>query len=208
MYRDSRLSGDGVEALRRLGEIADTGAELDPALPNSRRVLPRQVPREEPLPMTQAHIIATGPDLPLSGRVDIAKRDDILELLRDFYGRAFRDELLGPVFVDVADMDLDAHLPVIADFWDTVLFHSGSYRRNALAPHQRLHALVPLTPAHFAQWLALWTSTVDDRHAGPKAELAKLQGRRIAGAMSRRLTRHGRPCSSRERPSRSGRRTA
>jgi hemoglobin len=58
---------------------------------------------------------------------------NILELLRDFYGRDFRDELLGAVFV-VAGMDLDVHLPVIADFWDTVLFHAGGCRRNALAP--------------------------------------------------------------------------
>jgi hemoglobin len=122
------------------------------------------------------------------GAADISDRNDILELLRDFYGRAFRDELLGPVFVDVARMDLDAHLPVICDFWETVLFHAGSYRRNALAPHQRLHARAVLTPAHFARWLTLWTDTLDERHAGPNAELAKLQGGRMAGAMSRRIT--------------------
>ena len=121
-------------------------------------------------------------------RSDITAREDILVLLRDFYGRAFRDELLGPVFVDIARMDLDAHLPLIGDFWETVLFHTGSYRRNALAPHQRLHTLAGLTPAHFARWLALWRATVDDRHAGPKAELAKLQAARMAGAMSKRIT--------------------
>ena len=122
------------------------------------------------------------------GRADIADRCDVAALLRDFYGRAFRDELLGPVFVDIALMDLDAHLPVMCDFWETVLFRAGTYRRNALAPHQRLHARADLTPAHFARWLGLWCATVDDRHTGPKAELAKLQGTRIAGAMCRRIT--------------------
>ena len=121
-------------------------------------------------------------------RADIAGRGDLAALLRDFYGRAFRDELLGPSFVDIARMDLDAHLPVISDFWETVLFRAGTYRRNALAPHQRLHSRADLTPAHFTRWLALWCATVDDRHAGPKAELAKLQGARIAGAMCRRIT--------------------
>lgn len=120
--------------------------------------------------------------------MDITGRSDIRALLRAFYGRAFRDELLGPVFVDVARMDLEAHLPVICDFWETVLFRTGGYRRNALAPHQRLHARAGLTPAHFARWLALWCDTVDDRHAGPKAELAKVQAHRMAGAMSRRIT--------------------
>ena len=119
---------------------------------------------------------------------DIAGRGDIAALLRDFYGRAFRDELLGPVFVDIARMDLDAHLPVMCDFWETVLFRADTYRRNALGPHQRLHARADLTPAHFTRWLTLWCATVDDRHAGPKAELAKLQATRIAGAMCRRIT--------------------
>ena len=119
---------------------------------------------------------------------DIADRADIAALLTDFYGRAFRDELLGPIFLDVARMDLAEHLPVMCDFWQTVLFRSGTYRGNALHPHQRLNEKARLTPAHFERWLTLWCATVDDRHAGAKAELAKLQASRIAGAMSRRIT--------------------
>lgn len=120
-------------------------------------------------------------------RADIADRDDIAALLRDFYGRAFLDPLLGPVFVDVARLDLEAHLPVMCDFWETVLFRSGRYHGNALVPHRRLHALTPLTPRHFARWLELWRETVDDRHCGPRAEAAKVQATRIADSMCRRL---------------------
>lgn len=118
---------------------------------------------------------------------DLADRDDIVALLRDFYGRAFRDELLGPVFVDVARLDLEAHLPVMCDFWQTVLFRAGTYRGNALQPHLRLHARAHLTAAHFDRWLALWCATVDERHVGAKAELAKVQAARIAGSMNRRI---------------------
>jgi hemoglobin len=126
-------------------------------------------------------------------RGDITDRDDVAALLTDFYGRAFGDDLLGPVFVDIARMDLAEHLPVMCDFWQSVLFRSGQYRRNALQPHLRLHGKARLTPDHFDRWLALWYATVDDRHAGAKAELAKLQASRIAGAMSRRITGHASP---------------
>jgi hemoglobin len=119
---------------------------------------------------------------------DIEDRAAIADLLTDFYGRAFRDELLGPVFVDVARMNLADHLPVMCDFWQTVLFRSGDYRRNAFHPHQRLHVRASLTPGHFERWLQLWRAAVDDRHVGPKAELAKLQASRIAGSMCRRIT--------------------
>jgi hemoglobin len=117
-------------------------------------------------------------------RTDIASRDDVAALLGDFYGRAFHDQLLGPIFVDIAHMNLEPHLPEMCEFWETVLFRVGTYRGNPLRPHQLLHARAGLTPAHFVRWLTLWRATVDDRHAGPKAELAKLQAGRIAGAMS------------------------
>jgi len=76
---------------------------------------------------------------------------------------------------------------VICDFWETVLFRAGLYRRNALQVHADLHAASPLSAGHFARWLALWTAAVDARFAGGKAELAKIQATRIAYSISRRL---------------------
>ena len=52
---------------------------------------------------------------------DLRGRGDVEALVREFYPRAFADRLLGPVFIDVARMDLPAHLPVMCDFWETVL---------------------------------------------------------------------------------------
>lgn len=118
---------------------------------------------------------------------DLQDRADVVVLIETFYARAFADPLLGHVFVDVAQMDLAAHLPIMADFWETVLFRAGLYRRNALAVHLDLSAREPLTAEHFARWLALWTATVDELYAGPAAELAKTQARRIAGSIHRRV---------------------
>ncbi|WP_214364549.1 group III truncated hemoglobin [Pseudonocardia sp. H11422] len=120
-------------------------------------------------------------------RRDIADRDDITALVTAFYRRAFADDVLGPIFVDIARMDLPVHLPVMCDFWETVLLHAGRYRRNALRPHLALNAKVELTEVHFARWLDLWTATVDERHRGDVTELAKVQAARIAGSIARRL---------------------
>jgi hemoglobin len=129
-------------------------------------------------------VSATGADHVLR---DLTNRDDVEFLVRNFYARAFADPLLGQIFVDVARMDLDAHLPVMCDFWQTVLFRAGLYRRNALQVHVHLHAIATLSSQHFARWLALWVATVDDHFAGEKAELAKTQAARIAYSISRRL---------------------
>lgn len=118
---------------------------------------------------------------------DLADRNDVRVLVEAFYTSAFADPLIGPVFTDVAHLDLDAHLPVICDFWETVLFTAGSYRRNILQVHVALHAQHPLEPEHFDRWLAVWIRTVDEHFHGPVADRAKLQAQRIAGSMQRRL---------------------
>lgn len=122
-----------------------------------------------------------------TARVELRDRDDVEALVREFYFRAFADGLLGPVFVDIARMDLPAHLPIMCDFWETVLFRAGTYRRNAFTVHVDLHRRAGLTSAHFARWLALWTQTVDDLFVGAAAERAKVQAARIADSIQRRL---------------------
>ena len=118
---------------------------------------------------------------------DIADRADIERLIVAFYGAAFDDPRIGPVFTDIAHMDLDAHLPIMADFWETVLFRAGTYSRNALQVHVALNRRRRLDAGDFARWLEIWTATVDRMFAGPVAERAKLQAERIAGAIERRL---------------------
>ncbi|HEX7353951.1 MAG TPA: group III truncated hemoglobin [Mycobacteriales bacterium] len=124
---------------------------------------------------------------------DIASRSDVLALLEGFYTSAFADPLIGPIFTDVAQMDLASHLPNIADFWEVALLHTGSYRRNAFLVHRDLHDRYPLTPDHFDRWLELWRAAIDGRYAGPVAEHAKVQGARMAASMARRLSSRGAP---------------
>ncbi|MEV4558680.1 group III truncated hemoglobin [Kitasatospora sp. NPDC049285] len=122
-----------------------------------------------------------------AGRPDIASRADLEALLRRFYAAAFDDPLIGPLFVDVARMDLAHHLPRITDFWESALLRTARYQGNALAPHAALHAREPLTAAHFGRWVQLWRATLDGGHAGPVTERAKAQAQRMAVAMLRRL---------------------
>ncbi|MFC6067782.1 group III truncated hemoglobin [Streptomyces ochraceiscleroticus] len=121
------------------------------------------------------------------GHADLAGRPDLDRLLRRFYAAAFADPLIGPFFTDVAGTDLTAHLPTITDFWERALFRTVDYRGDVFAAHAVLHAVRPLTAAHFGRWVQLWHATVDGLHAGPRAERAKAQGERLAVAMLRRL---------------------
>jgi hemoglobin len=120
-------------------------------------------------------------------RGDIADRADCERLVRAFYGRALVDPLIGWIFTDVAKLDLDAHVPVLTSFWETVLLGARSYGGGAFRPHAVLHAQVGLRAGHFDRWLALWGATVDELFAGERAEQAKAHAQRVAEAFERRL---------------------
>ena len=120
---------------------------------------------------------------------DIADRADLEALLRRFYGRVLHDDLLAEPFTQVRDVSgLDAHIPVMADFWETVLFRAGLYRGSALPAHLQVHHRTPLAGRHFVRWLTTWVAMVDDMFSGPTAHRAKTEAARIAWAMHRRLT--------------------
>jgi len=121
------------------------------------------------------------------GLPDIESRADCERLVRAFYGRALVDPIIGFIFVDVAKLDLEAHVPRITSFWETILLGARSYGGGAFRPHAELHAKVRLREGHFAQWLQLWCGTVDELFAGERAELAKAHAQRVARAFLGRL---------------------
>ena len=118
---------------------------------------------------------------------DIETRADLEDLVRAFYARAMADEIIGFIFTDVAHLDLEAHVPRITDFWETILLGEQSYRGGAFRPHAELDTKVKLRYGHFARWLALWTLTIAERFEGPRAEQAKAHAIRVATAFHRRL---------------------
>jgi truncated hemoglobin YjbI len=118
---------------------------------------------------------------------DLQDRADVAALVTAFYERAFADPLIGPIFTEIAKMDLERHMPIMCDFWETVLFRAGKYQRNALRVHVLLNSKFQLRQDHFERWVQLWTQTIDELFAGEKAELAKTQATRIAGSIHRRL---------------------
>jgi hemoglobin len=119
---------------------------------------------------------------------DIETREDCERLVRDFYARAFADPIIGFLFTEVAHLDLEAHVPRITSFWETILLGAQTYSGGVFGPHAALNAKVPLRAGHFDRWVWLWTQTVDERFGGPRADLAKHHARRVATAFHARLS--------------------
>lgn len=118
---------------------------------------------------------------------DIQTRDDLFVLVKTFYEKLFADELLQTIFIDVAKIKLEEHLPILVDFWDSILLDGDSYRRNQMEKHTELNKKFRLEKQHFDQWIFLWNQTIDELFAGERAEHAKFRAKSIADIMSYKI---------------------
>src|ERR1041384_1911181 len=114
---------------------------------------------------------------------EISSRADIEMLVKTFYSKVRKNETLGYIFDGVMKLDWDHHIPILVDFWETILLDTASYRRNAMAVHFKVNQKIKLEPVHFASWLSLFDETVDELFSGTKAELAKKRAHGIADVM-------------------------
>ena len=117
---------------------------------------------------------------------DICDRADLELMVRNFYRDAAMDDVLGPVF-EAAQVNWNAHIDTLIDFWAWQLLGEPGYDRQPLRAHESVHARTPLTREHYDRWLQLFCDTVDTSFVGPTAEAAKTRGRKMAAAMERLL---------------------
>jgi hemoglobin len=118
---------------------------------------------------------------------DIDSREDIERLVDTFYDGVRTDDILGPIFNDVARVDWAGHLPKMYAFWETVLFGTSGFKGNPLAVHLQLAEMTPLGAREFDRWLALFRASVDGLFSGPVAREAKQRAARIAVVMQQHI---------------------
>jgi hemoglobin len=122
---------------------------------------------------------------------DLTSRSDIERLVDTFYEGIRSDDLLGPIFNEVARVDWATHLPKMYAFWEAVLFGVPGFKGNPMATHFGLARQTPLTAREFNRWVALFQQTVDRLFVGPMATEAKQRAAQIALTMQHHLATTG-----------------
>ena len=118
---------------------------------------------------------------------DLADRADVHDLVVHFYREIVFDELLEPVFAEVAEVDWSVHIPKLIDYWCRVLLGDAGYDGAILTAHRHVHDLEPFRLEHFDRWYELWVQSIDAAWAGPLAERAKHHAARIGASLARQL---------------------
>ncbi len=121
---------------------------------------------------------------------DITSRADIEQLVIQFYEQVKKDTLISFIFTDVAKINWQHHIPLITDFWESILLDNPVYTKNAMEVHYILNKKLPLRKEHFSQWVLLFCTTVDDLFEGKIAALAKTRARSIAALMQFKMATH------------------
>lgn len=115
---------------------------------------------------------------------DITTRSDLEKVVDVFYEKIKNDDSLKHMFTSVI---WERHLPVMCDFWENVLFHTGNYIGNPMERHQVAHQLKAMEKRHFDQWLLLFNETVTELYQGENASNLMDRARNIAIIMQMKI---------------------
>ena len=123
----------------------------------------------------------------MATKPDIITRADIEKLLINFYDKVKTNPVIGFIFNDIAKVNWEQHLPIIINFWETILLDNPVYKKNAMEVHYALNRIVPLEKKHFDTWLNLFFESVDEQFSGKIATLAKTRANSIAALMLHKI---------------------
>jgi hemoglobin len=119
--------------------------------------------------------------------MDITTRQDIEKFILRFYAKVVTDETIGKIFTEVIPLDWEQHIPLITDFWETILLDHSVYKKNAMEVHSAINRKFPLHKEHFDAWLRLFNTTLDEMFEGPVADLAKKRATGIGSLMLHKM---------------------
>lgn len=116
----------------------------------------------------------------------------ITNMVREFYGRAKLDPMLGPIFNSTV-VNWEKHFQIISNFWSKVLLKTDRYNGHAYVHHVNL----PIEPAHIEHWLELFAETVEttlpQEYRGPALAKARMMGESFKAGMFPFVDQDGKP---------------
>jgi hemoglobin len=107
---------------------------------------------------------------------DISSIADIKLLVNEFYEKVNKDDLLAWIFNDLSKVDWKAHLPIMYNFWSTILLGTKAYKGQPFD----VHLYLPVGKEHFDRWVKLFADTVEENFSGEIADEAKSKANSIS----------------------------
>lgn len=115
---------------------------------------------------------------------DIQTEQDIQFMVNSFYDKVNLDPILSPIFNDFAQVNWQAHLPKMYQFWGKMLLNKGVYNGHPFPPHVPL----PIDASHFERWITIFVANLDQHFEGEVTDMAKIRATSIAQIFQSKLS--------------------
>jgi hemoglobin len=115
--------------------------------------------------------------------MDIQSRKDVELLVNTFYKKVLVDPVIKHFFTEIVEISWEKHMPIMYDFWESVLLDNPVYKGNPMTKHIALDEKSPMEKIHFDRWEELWQETLDELFEGEKVVLAKQRAEQVKGLM-------------------------
>ena len=124
-------------------------------------------------------------------KTELQTHDDIETLVRAFYKKVQKDDLLGPFFNAFikTDEEWEKHYALLTAFWELNIMGVKGFDGNPAKAHNGVDKAFKqsITTKHFDKWVELWCNTIDNMYEGEKAEYAKTRARNMAKGMYKKI---------------------
>lgn len=127
----------------------------------------------------------------MQAQPDLDSPEQIAQLVDAFYKKVNTDDLLSPIFNDLAKVDWPEHLPKLTAFWCQMALGQSGFHGNPAAKHVHFSGLEQFTTAHFDRWISMFHATIDAGWAGPFASGIKARATTIAQIQAQLVGAHG-----------------
>ncbi|MBS2210433.1 group III truncated hemoglobin [Carboxylicivirga mesophila] len=118
-------------------------------------------------------------------------RDNIEKLVRTFYAKVQKDDLLGPFFNQTikTEEEWEKHYILLTDFWTLNLLDIKGFDGNPAKAHHGVDKAFKhsITTTHFDRWVKLWSETIDKLFEGEIADKAKMRAQNMAKGMYKKI---------------------
>lgn len=115
----------------------------------------------------------------------------VRDVVREFYARVRRDDVLGPLFEHAIGTEWDAHIERIVRFWLTATRLERSYDGSAFMRAHLQHRSI--RAEHIPRWLARFDETLAERCSSAQAAALRDIATRMAENIEIGLERRDQP---------------
>ena len=114
------------------------------------------------------------PDLALDLAPDLALDLDtprnIDSFVASFYEKLLKDDIMAPIFLRDANIDVSAHLPTISLYWQKMLWGDRQYDTNMMKKHRAINVKKRFKTIHYQRWIGYFEQTAKEYFEGDYTE--------------------------------------